>query len=97
MQLRRAANHAALHVGDDDGAIVGALGGIALDKTVIEETVEAIMAALRIEPQQVIAQQRQFLLLAQGPNVAKARSRAVGIIVCHVKLLSETLEEASNP
>jgi hypothetical protein len=56
MQLRRAANHPALHVGNDDRAIVGTFGRIAFDKTVIEIAVETVVAALRIEPQQVIAQ-----------------------------------------
>ena len=81
MQFGRAADDAVLHVGDDDGAVVGAFRGIALDEAVIEIAVEAIVAAFRVEPQQVIAQQRQFFLLAQGPHIAKARPRPVGIVV----------------
>ena len=70
MQFRRAAHHAVLDIGDDDGAIVGAFRGVTLDKAVIHEAVEAIVAAGPIEPQQMIAQQRQFFLLAQRPDVA---------------------------
>ena len=53
-----------------DRAIVGAFGGIALDEAVIHEAVKAVMAASAIEPQQMIAQQRQLFLLAQGPDAA---------------------------
>ena len=73
MQFRRAAHHAVLDIGDDDGAIVGAFRGIAFDEAVIHEAVEAVMTALRIEPQQMIAQQRQFFLLTQRPNVAPGK------------------------
>jgi hypothetical protein len=45
MQLGCAAHHAVLDAGDDDGAVGLAFGGIALDKTFIGITVEAIMPA----------------------------------------------------
>jgi len=64
MQLSRAAHHAVLDIGDDDGTVVGAFRGITFDKTVIHEAVEAIMTASPIKPQQMIAQQRQLFLLA---------------------------------
>ena len=70
MQFRRTAHHAVLDIGDDDGAIIGAFRGVALDEAVIHEAIEAVMSAVRIEPQQMIAQQRQFFLLIQRPDVA---------------------------
>ena len=83
MQFRRAPHHTVLDVGDDDGAVVGAFGGIALDEAVIHEAMEAVMAACRIEPQQVIAQQRQFFLLAQRPDAAPGRGRRDSVFVAH--------------
>src|SRR6267142_16537 len=56
MELRRAAYHAVLDVRDDDGAVVSAFGGIAFDEIIIHEAVKAIMPALPIEPQKVIAE-----------------------------------------
>jgi len=50
MQFRRAAYHAVLDVSDDDGAVVGAFGGVAFDEVVIHEAVKAIMPARGIEP-----------------------------------------------
>src|SRR5450755_1812215 len=85
MKFGCAMNHAALDVGDNDGAIIGAFGGVALDETVIHEAIEAVMTALRIEPQQMIAQQRQLLLLAQRPDVALGRRRTGDVVVSHVK------------
>ena len=38
--------------------------GIAFDEAVIHEAMKAIVTAGAIEPQQMIAQQRQFFLLA---------------------------------
>ncbi len=70
MQLRRAPYHAVFEIGNDDRAVVGAFRGIAFDEAVIHEALEAVMTAYVIEPQQMIAQQRQFFLLAQGPNGA---------------------------
>ena len=55
MQFRRAAHHTVLDIGDDHRAIASAFRGIAFDEAVIHEAVEAIMAAGRIEPQQVVA------------------------------------------
>jgi len=57
MQLRRAANQAVFDVGDDDRAVFGASDSIAFNEIVIEEAVEALMPACRIEPQQMIAYQ----------------------------------------
>ncbi len=85
MQFRRAAHHAVLDIGDDDGAVVGAFRGVAFDEAVVHEAVEAIMAALAVEPQQMIAQQRQFFLLAQRPNVAPGTRPAHKYLVAHVK------------
>ncbi len=73
MQLGRTAHDAVFHVGDDDGAVAGAFGSVALYEAVIQEAVEAVMAAGGIEPQQMVAQQRQFFVLAQRPHIAKAR------------------------
>ena len=55
------------------------------------------MPAVAVEPQQVIAQQRQFFLLAQRPNAAVGeRGRDNGEV--HIHISSEmALEEASNP
>jgi hypothetical protein len=46
-----------------DRAVIGAFLGVALDETVIHEAMETVAAADAVEPQQVIAQQRQFFLL----------------------------------
>ena len=73
MQFGRAAHHAVLEKGDDDGAIIGAFLGVALDETVVHEAMKAIMAAGAIQPQQMIAQQRQFFLLAESPDRALVR------------------------
>src|ERR1700736_167118 len=97
MQFRRAANHATLQVGDDDGTIVSAFAGVALNEAVIHEAVEAVMAALRVEPQQVIAQQRQLVLPAQRPNDAPGRRRTGSLLIVHHKSSRKALEEASNP
>lgn len=78
MQLGRTADHAIDDIGDNNGAVLGTAGGVTLDKTVVEKTVEAVVPAFGIEPQQVIAQKRQFFLLAQGPHVALNGLRAVG-------------------
>src|SRR5215470_3327358 len=85
MQFGRAANRAVFHIGHDDGAVVRASLGITLDETVIQKAVESIAAAVRIEPQKVIAQQRQFLMLAEGSHIAKAGPRTERIVVWHVK------------
>src|SRR4029077_11373758 len=85
MQLGCAADDAVLHVGNDDRAVTCALFGIAFDEAVIQEAVEAVVPASRIEPQQVIAQQRQFFLLAECPHIAEARPRTKGIFVWQVK------------
>ena len=81
-----------------DRAVVRAFGGVALDELVIHEAVETVVAAFAVEPQQVIPQQRQLFLLAQGPHIAKARPRMANRVVCTcAKLLLAALEEASNP
>jgi hypothetical protein len=83
MQFRRAPDHTILDVGDDDGAVVGAFGGIALDEAVIHEAVESVMAACRIKPKQMVTQQRQFFLLAQRPDAALGGGQASGVFVVH--------------
>jgi hypothetical protein len=45
---------------------------------------EAIMAAGAIKPQEMVAQQRQFFLLAQRPDAAVGERRTVDIVVAHV-------------
>src|SRR5664279_2316567 len=85
MQFGCAMHDAALDISDDRGAIAGAFGGIALYETVVHEAIEAVMTALRIEPQQMIAQQRQLFLLAQRPNVALGQRRTGNVFVSHVK------------
>ena len=77
MQLGRPAHHAFVQVCNNDGAVIGALFGVALDKTVVHEAVKAIMAAAAIQPQKVIAQKRQFLLLAQRTD-RPLRTRQIG-------------------
>jgi len=52
----RAAHHAVLDISDDDSAVVSAFRGIAFDEIVIHEAVKAIMPALPIESQKVIAE-----------------------------------------
>src|ERR1019366_7295312 len=84
MQFRRAAYHAVFDVSDDDGAVIGAFGGIVFDEAVIHEAVEAVMAALLIEPQQMIAQKRQLLLLTQRPDAAAGKRRMGNVFVSHV-------------
>ena len=82
MQLGRTADHAIDDIGDDHGAVLGTARGVTLDETVVEKTVEAVVPAFGIEPQQMIAQKRQFFLLAQGPHIAPNGLRAVGFFEC---------------
>ena len=70
MQLRRSAHHTVLDVGDDDSAVAGAFRSITFDEAIVHHAMEAIATALSIEPQQMIAQQRQLFVLAQRPNAA---------------------------
>ena len=77
MQFGRTAHQAVLEIGDDDGAVIGAFLGVTDNEAVVHEAVEAIMAAGAIQPQQVIAQERKFLLLAQGPD-GPLRARQIG-------------------
>ena len=70
MQFGCTAHHAIFEIGDDDRAVVGAFLGVTFDEAVVHEAMKAIMAAGAIEPQQVIAQQRQLFLLAENPNGA---------------------------
>ena len=65
MQFGCAPNHAVFKEGDDGRAVIGAFLGVALDEAVVHEAMEAVATAVAVEPQQVIAQQRQFFLLAQ--------------------------------
>src|SRR5664279_1074304 len=85
MQFGCAMHHAAFDISDDDGVIAGAFGGVALDETVVHEAIEAVMTALRIEPQQMIAQQRQLLLLAKRPHAPLGKRRTGNVFVSHVK------------
>src|SRR5205085_4636390 len=70
MQLGSAAHHAIFDIGNDQRAVVGAFFGVTLDEAVVHEAMEAIMAAGAVEPQQMVAQQRQLFLLAESPNGA---------------------------
>ena len=79
MQFRSAAHHSVLDIGDDDGAIMSTFFGIAFDKAVVDETVEAVMTAGMVEPQQMVAQQRQFFALAQRPH--RARDAGVACVI----------------
>src|SRR5947208_8376891 len=65
MQLGCAPNPAVFKEGDDGRAVIGAFLSVALDEAVIHEAMEAVAAAGAVKPQQVIAQLRQFFLLAQ--------------------------------
>src|SRR5262249_33954027 len=56
---------------------------------VVHIAVEAIMPGLGIEPQQMIAQERQFLVLTQGSHIAKTGPRTERVFVWHFKLLLE--------
>src|SRR5215208_6870623 len=80
MQFGGATHHAILEIGDDDSAVIGAFFGVTFDEAVVHEAMKAVMAAGTIEPQQVIAQQRQLFLLAENPNGALDRAlvRALG-------------------
>ena len=84
MQLGRTADHAVDDVGDDHGAVLGTAGGVTLDKAVVEKAVETVVPAFGIKPEQVIAQKRQFFLLAQGPHIARNGLRAVGFFKCEI-------------
>src|SRR6478609_8682133 len=83
MQFGGAAYHAVLDIGNDQRAVVGAFFGVTLDKAVIHEAVETIMAAGTIQPQKVIAQKRQLFLLAESPNGALGPDRS-GSLVGHI-------------
>src|SRR6476469_1997598 len=97
MQFRRATNHATLDLGADDGTVPGALPGVAFDEAVVHEAVESVMAARRVEPQEMIAQQRQLFLPAKRPDGARERRRTGGIELVHHNSSWRALEEASNP
>ena len=98
MQFGCTAHHAALDIGDDDRAIVSAFCGIVFDETVIHEAMETVVTAFRIESQEMVAQQRQFLLLTQRPNGALCERRTRNVLVVHLQNSSwKALEEASNP
>src|SRR4249920_2375325 len=88
MQLGCAPDHAVFKKGDDGRAVIGAFLGVALDETVVHEAMETVAAAVAVEPQQVIAQQRQFFLLAQRAHAGVGeRGRDMGEI--HVLNSSE--------
>ena len=79
MQFRRTPNHAVFKEGDDGRAVIGAFLGVALDEAVVHEAMETVAAAVAVEPQQVIAQQRQFFLLAQRAHAGVGeRGRNMG-------------------
>src|SRR5690349_12761967 len=95
MQFGRAPDHAILKEGNDDRAVIGALLGVTLDEAVVQEAVETVAAAVAVEPQQVIAQQRQFFLLAQRAYARIGERRRDNGEVHSPKLLSEEpFEEA---
>src|SRR5215204_5944394 len=97
MQFRRAPNHAVFEEGDDGRAVIGAFLGVALDEAIVHEAMETVAAAIAVEPQQVIAQQRQFFLLAQRAH-ATIGERGRNYSEIHILNSSEkALEEASNP
>src|SRR5258708_9669819 len=83
MQFRGTPHHAVFEISDDDGAIFGAFRGIAFNKTVVQDAREAVARALGIEPQKMIAQQRQFFLLLQRPDVAPGTRRTGRVLVVH--------------
>jgi len=60
VQLGGRVHLAVLKVADNDDAIVQTADGISDDEVLIDRAVEAIAPAPRIEPQQVVAQKRQF-------------------------------------
>jgi hypothetical protein len=70
MQFRSTANHAVFKISNHDGSVVRAFFRVTPDEAVVHKAMEAVMAARMIEPQQMVAQQRQFFLLAQSPNNA---------------------------
>jgi hypothetical protein len=85
MQLGRTADHAVDDIGDNHGAVLGAAGGVTLNEAVVEKAVETVVPACGIKPQEVIAQKRQFFLLAQGPHIARNGRRAGRVFKYHVK------------
>src|SRR6476620_10173128 len=88
MQFGGAPNNAIFKEGDDRRAVIGAYFGVALNEAVVHEAMETIAAAVAVEPQQVIAQQRQFFLLAQRAHAGVGeRGRNMGEI--HVLNSSE--------
>src|SRR6202051_9304 len=56
MQLRSPSDNAAFDIGDDDCAITGTFRGIVFDEAVVQKSVKTITTAVRVEPQQMIAQ-----------------------------------------
>jgi hypothetical protein len=59
---------------------------------------EAVVAACAVKPQQVIAQKRQFFVLAKRPDVAPGTRPSREVPAVHISNSSQiTLEEASNP
>src|ERR1700692_2231229 len=85
MQLRSPSDHAAFDIDDDYRAIIGTFRGIVFDEAVVQKSVKTVTQALRVEPQQMIAQQRQFLLLSQGANGAHRKRRPGVMLVVHGK------------
>ena len=75
MQFRRPPNHAVFKEGDDSRAVIGAFLGVALDEAVVHEAMEAVATAVAVEPQQVIAQQRQFFLTQRAHATISERGR----------------------
>ena len=84
MKFRSTANHAVLEISNHDRSVVRAFFRVTLDEAVVHEAVEAVMTARMIEPQQMIAQQRQLLLLAQGPNLGCGERRADEFLVAQI-------------
>src|SRR3954447_26613514 len=97
MQFRRTPNHAIFKEGDDGRAVIGAFLGVALDEAVVHQAMETVAAAVAVEPQQGIAQQRPFVLLAQRAD-AGIGERSRNVREVHgLTPLTEALEEASIP
>src|SRR5579863_306886 len=70
MQFRRATYNPTFEIGDDRSAVVCTFCGVAFDETVVQEALEAVVAAFAIKPQQMIAKKRQFFLMTERSNDA---------------------------
>ena len=64
---------------------------------VVEKAVESIVTTLRIKSQQMIAQQRQFFVLAQCPHIAETRPGTESVLLWQLRklLLEPSLQRLS--